>query len=132
MVLKAVVFFIFCFSLNMCLHFLEECLRACVHAGNSLAVFIFVRVIECVWKLVFISIIEIHLSGTCRQRTTRGYCCFPFAYRGRRYNGCARTRRGRRWCAITPNYRKNKMWGYCRGGRKRKIVFSFPPFSELF
>ena len=66
----------------------------------------------------------ITISGKCRLRTTEGYCCMPFRYRGRRYNGCARTRRGRRWCAITPNYNKNKLWGYCRGGRRRKNVVS--------
>ncbi|CAH3194779.1 unnamed protein product [Porites evermanni] len=60
------------------------------------------------------------ISGNCKQRTTTGYCCFPFIYRRRRYNGCARTRRGRRWCAIAPNYNKNKLWGYCRGGNRPK------------
>lgn len=56
--------------------------------------------------------------GKCRQRTTSGYCCvFPFIYRGRRYNSCARTRRGRAWCPITPDYRRGRQWSYCRGKR---------------
>ncbi|XP_015775212.1 PREDICTED: uncharacterized protein LOC107353382, partial [Acropora digitifera] len=58
------------------------------------------------------------ISGKCRHRTTKGYCCVPFRYRGRFYNGCARTRRGRRWCAITPGYPRIKLWGWCRGGTR--------------
>ena len=78
--------------------------------------------------LVLPSLLKWHLfsPGTCRLRTIKGYCCFPFMYRRRRYNGCARNRRGRRWCAITPNYRKNKLWGYCRGGTRRKFDFFYP------
>ena len=64
-------------------------------------------------------------SGKCRHRTTKGYCCVPFRYRGRFYNGCARTRRGRRWCAITPGYPRIKLWGWCRGGTRRKTSFLF-------
>ena len=64
--------------------------------------------------------------GKCRKRTTQGNCCaFPFRYRGRRYNRCARNRRGQRWCALTPDYSKDKLWGYCRGGRKRKLSLFF-------
>lgn len=60
--------------------------------------------------------------GKCRYRTTRGFCCVPFTYRRRRYNGCATNRRGQKWCAITPDFNRNKLWGYCRGGSKRKIL----------
>ncbi|XP_015775215.1 PREDICTED: matrix metalloproteinase-9-like, partial [Acropora digitifera] len=60
--------------------------------------------------------------GKCRNRATNGFCCvFPFVYRGRRYNSCARTRRGRPWCAIVPDYKRGKRWGYCRGGRTPPI-----------
>ncbi|CAH3116452.1 unnamed protein product [Pocillopora meandrina] len=59
------------------------------------------------------------IYGRCRKRTTQGNCCvFPFKYRGRYYNSCARNRRGQRWCALTPDYSRNKLWGYCRGGSK--------------
>ncbi|XP_020631662.1 uncharacterized protein LOC110068604 [Orbicella faveolata] len=62
------------------------------------------------------------ISGKCRLRTTTGYCCVPFTYHRRRYNGCATNRRGQKWCAIAPDFHKNKMWGYCRGGGRRKLV----------
>lgn len=70
-------------------------------------------------------------TGTCRYRTTKGNCCsFPFVYRGRRYNRPARARNGRRWCAITPDYRTNKLWGYCRGGRKCKALGFYCYFNS--
>ena len=60
------------------------------------------------------------LIGSCRTRSSTGNCCvFPFIYRGRRYNRCTRVRSKRPWCAITPNYDHDKLYGYC-GGRKRK------------
>ena len=66
------------------------------------------------------------LPGKCRKRTTQGNCCvFPFRYRRRVYNGCARNRRGQRWCALTPDYSRDKLWGYCRGGRRRKWFFLY-------
>ena len=57
-------------------------------------------------------------TGSCRTRTTSQHCCvFPFIYRGRRYNRCtAVNSRGRPWCAITPSYDVDKLYGYC-GGR---------------
>ena len=58
------------------------------------------------------------LLGKCRKRTTSGYCCvFPFTYGRRRYNRCAKTKSGRPWCPITPDYPRSKQWGYCRGYR---------------
>ena len=60
------------------------------------------------------------LLGKCRLRTTTGYCCVPFTYRRRRYRGCATNSRGQKWCAITPDFTTNKLWGYCRGGARRK------------
>lgn len=56
-------------------------------------------------------------AGSCRARTTRNNCCvFPFIYRGRRYTSCTTVRsRGRPWCALTPNYDVDKLWGRCRG-----------------
>lgn len=69
------------------------------------------------WHFLF------HL-GKCRYRTTKGYCCsLPFVYRRRRYNSCASNGRGRTWCPITPEYGRKKLWGYCRGGKRRKYSF---------
>ncbi|CAH3116462.1 unnamed protein product, partial [Pocillopora meandrina] len=54
------------------------------------------------------------VRGYCKKRTTSRHCCvFPFIYKGRRYNSCTRTRHSRRWCAITPNYDRDKKWGNC-------------------
>ena len=57
--------------------------------------------------------------GTCATRTKSNFCCvFPFMYKGRRYNSCTRIKSPKGpWCATTPNYDADKMWGYCpRGG----------------
>ena len=59
------------------------------------------------------------LLGSCRVKSTNGYCCsFPFVYRGRRYTGCTRTNSRRPWCSLTGNYDKDKQYGWCptRGG----------------
>ena len=70
--------------------------------------------------------------GSCRKRTTQNYCCvFPFIYRGRRYNRCTRTRSKRLWCATTPNYDADKLFGYCgrRGKVKELIAWYFTVFK---
>ena len=55
----------------------------------------------------------------------------PFKYRGRRYNKCAKTRRGRPWCPTGSGvYVRNQPWGYCRGG-KRKDQPSFDCLSVI-
>lgn len=63
--------------------------------------------------------------GRCNQRTTSGKCCvLPFKYRGRRYNRCAKTRRGRPWCPTGSGvYIRNQPWGYCRGGKRKDQPF---------
>ena len=66
-------------------------------------------------------------SGSCRTRTTRNNCCvFPFVYRGKRYTRCSTVRsKGRPWCALTPSYDVDKLWGYCggRGGEECTIGY---------
>ena len=53
-------------------------------------------------------------TGKCRRRTTSRYCCaFPFIYKGKRYNSCTRRNSKRPWCATTPNYDRDRKWGYC-------------------
>ena len=60
------------------------------------------------------------LTGSCRTRSSNGNCCvFPFIYRGKRYNRCSRVNSRRPWCANTPNYDVDKLYGYC-GRRKGK------------
>ena len=54
------------------------------------------------------------VTGSCKKRTTSNYCCiFPFIYKGRRYNSCTTKNSKRPWCAKTPNYDRDKKWGYC-------------------
>ena len=63
------------------------------------------------------------LSGRCRVKTTNGFCCvFPFKYRRRFYNKCARNSRGQSWCYTSPD---RKRWGFCRGGQRRKNFHYF-------
>ena len=66
------------------------------------------------------------LTGSCRTRTTSQNCCvFPFIYRGRRYTRCTTVNsRGKPWCAITPSYDADKLYGYCggRGGERRTNI----------
>lgn len=68
------------------------------------------------------------LAGSCRTRTTSQNCCvFPFIYRGRRYNRCTSINsRGRPWCAITPSYDVDKLYGYCGGrGGIGRLLFTY-------
>ena len=69
---------------------------------------------------------RITFTGSCKTRSTNGNCCvFPFIYRGKRYNRCTRANSRRLWCANTPNYDTDKMFGYCRGTGKRMFSFIF-------
>ena len=62
--------------------------------------------------------------GSARARTTRNNACvFPFVYKGRRYTSCSRVNSKRPWCAITPNYDVDKLWGYCRGRGGEDYVY---------
>lgn len=84
-------------------------------------------------KFPLIKQIRFLSSGRCRYKTNTGFCCVPFTYRRRRYRGCARAKNGRTWCAITPDYNRNKLWGYCRGGKKRKTTtFYFNTYTFDF
>ena len=70
--------------------------------------------------------------GKCRRRTTSRYCCaFPFIYKGRRYNSCTRRRHSRPWCALTPNYDRDKKWGNCARGDSLKICLYFCSLKNL-
>ncbi|XP_051876049.1 hepatocyte growth factor activator [Pristis pectinata] len=43
-------------------------------------------------------------------------CTFPFRYGGKLYRTCVLSKQtGKKWCATTPNYNKDKQWGYCEG-----------------
>ena len=69
---------------------------------------------------------HIFIAGSCRRRTTSRYCCaFPFIYKGRRYNSCTRTRHNRPWCALTPNYDRDKKWANCAGMGSKNDIFCF-------
>ncbi|KAK3753634.1 hypothetical protein QZH41_014738, partial [Actinostola sp. cb2023] len=54
------------------------------------------------------------LQGIPRQRTTKGeICVFPFKYQGLDYNSCTTRDHHRPWCAVTPDYDVDKLWGQC-------------------
>lgn len=72
----------------------------------------------------------LYSSGRCRKRTTQNFCCvFPFVYRGRRYNRCTRIGSRRPWCATTPNYDVDKLFGYCGSRGKEFVAFDCKPFK---
>lgn len=49
----------------------------------------------------------------CTVKTTHDKCCvFPFIYEGERMFTCASYSLGK-WCALTPNYDKDGLWGHC-------------------
>lgn len=67
--------------------------------------------------------------GKCRRRATNHYCCaFPFIYKGRRYNSCTRRNNKRPWCALTPNYDRDKKWGNC----KCKLSYCGPATLSMY
>ncbi|KAK2569058.1 G-protein coupled receptor GRL101 [Acropora cervicornis] len=60
-------------------------------------------------------------SGDCRVRSYGGNgggacCVFPFTYKGKLFNGCAKQDDGlssNLWCSVTPNFDRDKKRGFC-------------------
>lgn len=87
---------------------------------------IFIHVLVYLMKYKLFFAVFVLPSGSCRTRSSTGNCCvFPFIYRGKRYNRCTRVRSKRPWCAITPNYDHDKLYGYCGGRKRKKIITVF-------
>jgi len=42
-------------------------------------------------------------------------CVFPFTYQGQAYYECILLNAQALWCATTPNYDTDVLWGYCSG-----------------
>ncbi|KAF5900285.1 cation-independent mannose-6-phosphate receptor-like, partial [Clarias magur] len=56
-------------------------------------------------------------------------CVFPFTFLGKSYSECTEDGRtnGKKWCATTANYDKDKQWGFCSNGtvkRQSTILFT--------
>lgn len=45
-------------------------------------------------------------------------CVFPFTIMNKTYNECTTEQLtgGRKWCATTADYHKDKKWGFCNQG----------------
>ena len=42
------------------------------------------------------------------------YCVFPFRYNAELLTSCIKTKdRKRSWCALSSNYDRDSLWGYC-------------------
>lgn len=56
------------------------------------------------------------ISGATCIKTFTGKCCaLPFVFRGAAINRClVDPKTNRSWCAVTPNFDKEKRWGYCQ------------------
>ncbi|KAL9950579.1 hypothetical protein ACROYT_G043095 [Oculina patagonica] len=69
------------------------------------------------------------VSGRCRRRTGDDHCCvFPFTYQGENYNSCTTINSKRRpWCAITPNFPRDREWGYCKPQTTNISTAQVPP-----
>ena len=55
------------------------------------------------------------LVSACRKTYSGKCCALPFVFHGAVVNRCLvdpHTRRS--WCATTPNFDKEKRWGYCQ------------------
>jgi len=73
---------------------------------------------------------HIFLTGSCGAKTTSKYCCsLPFIYKGRRYNSCTRRKHNQPWCALTPNYDRDKKWANCASKSLEKHL---SPKKSLF
>ena len=70
--------------------------------------------------------------GTCATRTRSNFCCvFPFIYKGRRYSSCTRINSPKGpWCATTPSYDADKLWGYCPSGGGNFVLFKFSDITR--
>ncbi|XP_031570827.1 uncharacterized protein LOC116305127 isoform X2 [Actinia tenebrosa] len=48
------------------------------------------------------------------RQTLSGECCFfPFIFNGKLYHHCFKGKYGT-WCSLTPNYDRDRKWGYCQ------------------
>lgn len=56
----------------------------------------------------------LYLSVTDKEEV----CAFPFNFMKKSYNECTTEGRtdGRKWCATTSDYDKDKKWGFCSDG----------------
>ena len=55
-------------------------------------------------------------GGTSKLSGSGGttYCVFPFRYNGEPLTSCIKTKdRKRSWCALSSNYDRDSLWGYC-------------------
>ncbi|XP_068679091.1 uncharacterized protein [Montipora foliosa] len=62
---------------------------------------------------------------TCIKTYTGKCCALPFVFRGSAVNRCIiDPKTNRSWCAVTPNFDKEKRWGYCHesGPQDEKIA----------
>ncbi len=58
-------------------------------------------------------------------------CTFPFTYKSVTYYSCTTIdNNGVLWCATTPNYARDKLWGNCQGRFTEKSNLSFVWFSS--
>ncbi|XP_051500970.1 cation-independent mannose-6-phosphate receptor-like [Myxocyprinus asiaticus] len=78
------------------------------------------------------TVIMQYIGGdTCPSVTDEDeVCAFPYNFMGKSYTNCTTEGRsdGRKWCATTSDYDKDKKWGFCsnaqRGKRHSSILFS--------
>uniref|UniRef100_UPI00358F68F1 fibronectin-like isoform X2 n=1 Tax=Myxine glutinosa TaxID=7769 RepID=UPI00358F68F1 len=58
---------------------------------------------------------ETDFVPTRRGNVLGALCSFPFTFNGRQYNACTQDGRedGEHWCAATPNYDVDKLFGFC-------------------
>lgn len=77
---------------------------------------LFVRFAPKEWNNLPCMRVEVYGEPTnCTVKTKDDECCvFPFTYGGERIFTCASYSFGRKWCALTSDYDKDRKWGQCR------------------
>ena len=70
-------------------------------------------------------------GGTAKLSSTNSYCVFPFVYDAEVYENCIPSKdRKRNWCALSSNYDRDALWGFCEETNDDKIPSKRTHFSN--
>uniref|UniRef100_A0A4W4G3A2 Insulin-like growth factor 2 receptor n=1 Tax=Electrophorus electricus TaxID=8005 RepID=A0A4W4G3A2_ELEEL len=122
------------YKINVCGAVTDEACRnspVCLFSGSSVSSFGISKAMNLNYKWEEQAVIMQYGGGdSCPPVTVDGdVCVFPFINMGKSYSECLPKAgsNGRKWCAITSNYDKDRKWGFCSNvtaKRQSSILFT--------
>jgi len=69
-------------------------------------------------------------GGTAKLSSTNSYCVFPFVHDAEVWENCIPSKDGKRnWCALSSNYDRDALWGFCED-KNDKVATKRTHFSN--